>query len=200
MRGAGHQNDPWCPGCGAPRSLQPGESLRGIPLVAIGVYEGALARAVCRLKYDSCPALARPLALELVPRLRDAGIGRGCVIAPVPLHPRRLVERGFNQSALVARTLSSALGCSTRPRLLRRVRETRQQADLDQRARAQNAAGAFAAASAIDSPIVLLDDVVTTGATAIACIEVLESMDMNVVAVASLARAALQAAPLNSHS
>jgi ComF family protein len=192
----------WCPVCGPPRALTPGQLLYGVPLFALGAYEGSLARAIRRLKYDPCPALARPLALELAAVLPRAAFGPGSVFAPVPLHPRRLAERGFNQSALVASSLSSALGCESRPRLLQRLRETGPQAELGKRARAHNVQGAFATASlpaegrrsARNDPatgaarVVVFDDVVTTGATVHACIRVLETLGVNVDAIVALAR------------
>ena len=204
----------WCSICGPPRALTPGQLLYGVPLFALGAYEGSLARAIRRLKYDPCPALARPLALELAAVLPRAGFGPGSVFAPVPLHPHRLAERGFNQAALVASSLASALGADSRPRLLQRLRETGPQAELGKRARADNVEGAFATAacraegrqrarksrpaegrqSAPNSPaagparVVIFDDVVTTGATAHACIRVLETLGANVVAIVALAR------------
>ena len=201
----------WCSVCGPPRALPPGQLLYGVPLFALGAYEGSLARAIRRLKYDPCPALAQPLALELAAVLAGAGFDRGSVFAPVPLHPRRLAERGFNQAALVASTLASALGCDSRPRLLQRLRETGQQAELGKRARASNVDGAFAIAKGRQQArngcpaedgrpariapatggfarVVVFDDVVTTGATARACMRVLESLGIHVVAIVALAR------------
>jgi ComF family protein len=196
----------WCSVCGPPRALPPGELLYGVPLFALGAYEGSLARAIRRLKYDPCPALARPLALELAAALRSAAFDRSSVFAPVPLHPRRLAERGFNQAALVAGSLAAVLGCDSQPRLLQRLRETGQQAELGKRARANNVDGAFAIAERRQArngclaegrpparngpaaPVVVFDDVVTTGATVRACMRVLETLGMNVVAIVALAR------------
>ena len=178
----------WCAACEPPRPLAPGETLNGIPLLALGSYEGALASAIRRLKYEPCPALARPLGLELASALANARFGRDTVLAPVPLHPRRLAERGFNQTALVASALSSALGCLSRPRLLARVRETGQQAELGKRARAENVNGAFELSGEITPRVLVLDDVVTTGATVQACVRVLEAVGVNVVAIVALAR------------
>jgi ComF family protein len=200
-------NARWCSVCGPPRGLPHGQFLYGVPLFVLGAYEGSLAQAIRRLKYDPCPALARPLALELAAVLPTTAFDRGSVFAPVPLHPRRLAERGFNQAALVAGALASAFQCDSQPRLLQRLRETGQQAELGKRARASNVDGAFAIAEGQEparntypgrdgrparnrpaSRVVVLDDVVTTGATARACMRVLEKSGMNVVAVVALAR------------
>jgi hypothetical protein len=83
----------------------------GLAIVAYGGYGGALAEALQRFKYRARPDLARALG-ELARRAAEqAGLAAECVV-PVPLHPRRLGERGYNQAALVARAVArSAGGC-----------------------------------------------------------------------------------------
>ncbi len=151
-------------------------------------YGGELAVAIRRLKYGGArgagrPDLARPLGALLAPHLpRDVD-----VVVPVPLHPRRLAERGFSQAAAVARAARPPAPVRD---LLRRQRATDEQAGLTRAARGRNVKGAFVAARRLDGQRVLLvDDVVTTGATAAACTRALRAAGAASVVVAALARA-----------
>jgi ComF family protein len=136
-------------------------------------YGGAIARAITRLKYNRRPDLARPLGDLLWHAVKPhADTLRDAVVVPVPLHASRLAERGFNQSALIARPLAHRLGVPLFPMGLARIRDTPQQAALDRDARKANIAGAFRVRQAerIRTRLVLLvDDVRTTGATMDAC-------------------------------
>ena len=103
---------------------------------------------------------------------------RGATLVPVPLHPRKERERGYNQALLLARTFARAAGGGTRVAgLLRRTVDTGTQTRLDRRARQENLKNAFAMASRRpinrDERLVLVDDVFTTGATLNACASVL---------------------------
>ncbi len=131
-------------------------------------YEHAVREAIHRLKYSGQVALAEPLAayLELAASGEDPS-----VIAPVPLHPKRLQARGYNQSELLARQLGQRLG---RPvaGLLARVRETEDQIGLKRNERQANVKGAFDCPSPEDvrgQSVLLVDDVCTTGSTLFAC-------------------------------
>lgn len=136
-------------------------------------YGGAPATAVARLKYERRSDLAPRLAQELA-RVAGPLVGHVDVVVPVPLHPRRLAERGFNQSALLAGPVARSLHALHGARHLARVRDTPRQATLDRVARASNVAGAFAVRGAVRGRRVLLvDDVLTTGATMRACAAVL---------------------------
>jgi len=109
---------------------------------------------------------ARAVVSELVVRagLESQGPPPELVV-PVPLHPRRLRERGFNPAALLARSLSRAWGVPCNPVALRRRRDTPSQTRLDRAARRANVRDAFRACGKQPSHVCLLDDVVTTGAT-----------------------------------
>jgi ComF family protein len=89
------------------------------------------------------------------------------LVVPVPLHPARLRQRGFNPAALLARALARAHGVPVAPRALERVRDTPSQTGLDRRSRARNVVGAFRVrpGARIPARVWLVDDVVTTGAT-----------------------------------
>src|SRR5262249_56936842 len=91
-----------------PRRARPVD--RALPeggVVSFGLYGGALATAIRRFKYDDRPDLARPLGSLLVLAALHP-LAQGDVVVPVPLHPRRLTERGYNQAALIAAWLARA--------------------------------------------------------------------------------------------
>jgi ComF family protein len=129
------------------------------------LYGGPIAAAIQRLKYAGRGELARPLG-SLLADFALLFAGRVDRVVPVPLHPRRLRARGFNQSALLARPVAAALGLPLDARALARVRPTRDQAALSREARSHNLRGAFAARNGQRADrVLLIDDVRTTGAT-----------------------------------
>jgi len=120
------------------------------------------------------------------------------VLVPVPLAPRRLRHRGFNQAAAIARTLASAWGCAMDEHLVTRCRETGTQTALSPAARIANVAGAFAARGPRDASaaresgeptVILVDDVLTTGATLVACATALGEAGWPAVEAVTFARA-----------
>lgn len=178
----------WCDACGEPEPLLDAGSVAGVPVVVAGVYAGALARAISRFKYEPRPELAAPLARLLVAVAGNHVLPEDLVFAPVPLYFERLVERGFNQSALLARELALATRRPMRARLLIRQRDTGHQVELGRSERATNVRDAFQVRVPSSGAVVLVDDVVTTGATAEACIEALRKKEISVHAVFALAR------------
>jgi ComF family protein len=156
------------------------------------VYGGAIARAIVRMKYESRPDLARPLGDLLWRALAyRTPVLRGGLIVPVPLHPSRLAQRGFNQSALIARRLAHHLRAPFFPLALARGRDTLQQATLDRTARLANVADAFRAREpnrVRGRAVLLVDDVTTTGATLDSCSRALRAAGASSVATAVLAR------------
>ena len=131
-------------------------------------YEGAARTAVHRLKYAGLRAIAPVMARPMAEALSLTG-ARADVIVPVPLHPSRLRERGFNQALLLARHVGEAVGLPVREDVLVRLVAGTPQVDaatIDERRR--NVAGAFGLASGADLArldVVLVDDVLTTGST-----------------------------------
>ncbi|MCD6289487.1 MAG: ComF family protein [Anaerolineae bacterium] len=116
----------------------------------------------------------------------------GDCLVPVPLHPERERERGYNQAALLAQVLGDRLGLPVVANAIRRTRATQPQVHLDASARWENVMGAFAPAhvSMHGRQPVLIDDVCTTGATLIACAQALLEAGATRVWAYTLARAA----------
>jgi ComF family protein len=115
------------------------------------------------------------------------------LLVPVPLHYLRLIRRRYNQAALLAGAVSRIAGVPALPLALKRVRPTQSQTGLSAQARARNVKGAFTvrksfAARLKDAHIVLVDDVLTTGATADACARTLKKAGAREVSVLTLAR------------
>jgi ComF family protein len=178
------------PLCGACRARRPAfERAR-----SAARFAGPVRPLVHALKYGHSPWLAGDLSEWL----------HGCVLArwprepfdlicPVPLHRRRERTRGYNQSALLARALARRLGLPAAPRLLERIRDTPRQTRLDAAARRANVAGAFrirpgSGPLAWGRTILLVDDVMTTGATLDAAARALRDAGAGRVFALSLAR------------
>jgi ComF family protein len=120
----------------------------------------------------------------------DGGSGDLDMIVPVPLHPSREKERGYNQSALVASAMEARLGVRVRTDQMVRTRRTATQTQLNAAERAKNVAGAFevkSPESVRGQEILLVDDVLTTGATVNACTEALLNAGAGRVCLAALA-------------
>ena len=153
-------------------------SVGAVPVLALGPFAPPLSLAIKQLKYAGRTDLAEPLA-ELWwqrwgPRVaRSMQSGANLVLVPVPLHAERLVERGYNQSGLWAGHLARLAHARVGHALIERVHATGQQARLTAHERASNLSGAFRTTPQRDitphTRIVLVDDVVTTGATLVAC-------------------------------
>ena len=187
----------FCADCGV-TSQAPPEQFLGLPLLAGGLYGPPLKAAIHRYKYGGCPELAPGLAQLLTERVGALELSSEDAFVPVPLHPARLAERGYDQAALVAQALARAHRTRFIPRLLERLRDTSKQAALDRSARSDNIAGAFRQRQAFGSGrLVLVDDVVTTGATVRACLHALAQGGTSVLAIATLARACSETGPAN---
>lgn len=157
---------------------------------ACGMYEGALRASVLSLKRE--PHVASRLARLMFEAQRRPPLKDATRILPVPLHPERLRERGFNQAA----TLAAALARSTMLpldewSLVRTLHTERHRAGMDSRARRESVRGAFVAQRPrlIEGErILLVDDVYTTGATVNACASALKAAGAQEVFVLTVAR------------
>lgn len=146
--------------------------------------------AIYQLKYKNFRALA-PLLAELLTEYLKRGSLTVEVVVPVPLHPRRMRERGYNQAALLARELGKLTGLPVAEEALRRARDSLPQAKAPSaEIRRRNVEGAFVCSDRRLSgmQVLLLDDVCTTGATLNSCAIALKDAGARSVCGLTLAR------------
>lgn len=177
--------EPFCRLCWESVSPARYQALPGLDeAVSLWAYGGAVAAAVQRLKYQGRPELGRSLGEAMRPLF--SSLPPVDLLIPVPLGDMRLIERGYNQARELARPLSLPIDT----RALSRVAEAPAQATLDRAARLENLQGAFTADAARlkGKRVLLIDDVVTTGATAQACAEALRAAGAQAVALLTLAQ------------
>ncbi|MBE0575968.1 MAG: ComF family protein [Desulfuromonadales bacterium] len=158
---------------------------------AAGIYQGKLKEAIHKLKYRNRLALAKPLGQLLGKSIVAAGNGFAPDrIIPVPLHPRRLRQRGYNQALEVARPIAQQSGLLLDTTLLQRTRNTPQQQGLSATERRSNLRNAFTLTSRAPAlRILLIDDVMTTGETVRECSRTLLAGGIDEVQVAVVGRA-----------
>ncbi|HEX9477194.1 MAG TPA: ComF family protein [Methylomirabilota bacterium] len=206
---------PWCRSCGQPMAgfpvaagAMPPGTVRadGGPLCAACRrqppafayaraavrYEDVAREALHAFKFGGHRALAGPLGDLLVEALEGhLPVGPPELLVPVPLHPRRERERGFNQSRLLARRLARAWGCPVRDDVLVRAVATPSQTSLDGAARRANVRRAFRLRRpelVAGRHVVVVDDILTTGATLSECARCLEDAAPRTVGVLAVAR------------
>lgn len=153
--------------------------------------EGGITREIVHaLKFDGHTSLAPKMADFLIRTLPPGFVQEDVVWTPVPLHWLRLGDRSFNQSMLLCRELTGRIGGETQP-LLKRTRNTPAQSGQGFRTRHQNVKGAFSYSFSEETPksVLLIDDVVTTGATVSECARVLKNQGVERVQVLTFAKA-----------
>lgn len=189
---------PYCVRCARPFLSEAGgehlcaDCLRDPPpfgrLLALGRYEGILLDLIARMKFNREERVARFLGQWLGERLVEGEVEVDRVI-PVPLHRRRLRERGFNQAVLIGREVADRLKVPLEIFALVRQRETLPQTRLGGEERRRNLKGAFEICGQLrGQKVLLVDDVYTTGATARACARVLRKAGVKEIQVAVVAR------------
>lgn len=193
---------PFCPRLGLPFETDPGPGAISAAAMAEPppfrraraalVYNDIARLVVARMKYGDHPELARFCARLMLGAGAEFWADRP-VLVPVPMHRARVFRRHFNQALEIARELSRLTGLDIDPSLVRRGRATRAQVGLSGRARRRNLQGAFMAdqsrAAKLGSrPVLLIDDVVTTGATARAVTLALNRAGIDNIDVLSFAR------------
>lgn len=163
------QNESICPMCGRPAidgATHPRcisrYSLDG--LTSIFHYDGIIRQAVKTLKYRR----VSDLASEFVSLVSASSVPHPdpCILVPIPLHPSRQKERGYNQAEILGKLLAEKLNISIATDILKRAKKTVPQVEMKKReARLTNMKGVFAVYHAPPEHVVLFDDVFTTGAT-----------------------------------
>ena len=202
--GCGREGDPICTRCRPAldtRLAAPAGVPIGLPAdLPAGLLQaewcapfgGVVRTALHHLKYAGERRLARPLGEAVARRWAVAGAG-GELLIPVPVHRERAAQRGYDQAVLLAEAAAAALGLPA-ANVLQRHRATVAQYHLDRPDRAANVAGAFAIRSPADAAglrgrwVVLVDDVMTTGATLSACAAVLADAGTLGVSAITVAR------------
>jgi ComF family protein len=155
-----------------------------------GLYQHSLRQAIHKFKFSGGVALDRALGRMLTATV-DCG-WRPDLVVPVPLEQQRLRQRGYNQALLLARELARQLSSACDQQILRKTRTTAAQHELPAKVRRSNLAGVFAAGNALhDQKVLLVDDVMTTGATVAACSRTLVEAGAAEVRVAVVARSPL---------
>ena len=158
-------------------------------IASSAIFAHPLRDAIHDLKYNDGRSLARPLGARMAAFWRRGSFAAD-VIIPVPLHTARLAERGYNQSALLARSMSQEIGVPIDETALVRAKATQQQVMLKAVERRENVREAFSCQGDVSGKqVVLVDDVCTTGSTLEACAAALRSAGAASVWAFTLARA-----------
>jgi ComF family protein len=191
-----------CPRCGLPVALESTSDAADCAQCRVAappyagcvvpwLYEFPVSQMVQALKYEGTLAHARVLGTLLASEAARLHRGEDALVVPVPLHPRRLQQRGFNQSHEIARVVARCLHWPLADGALHRTRDTVPQVGLSRAQREQNLHGAFAVepARVEGRVVVLLDDVLTTGSTAHAATSALRAAGAARVDLVAVARA-----------
>lgn len=178
-----------CPACAAELNALGGgkTSAAGLCACAAYRYDGAAVSIVQRYKYGGSRYLSVFMAHAMLRAAIEAQLHFDCV-CHVPLHPKKRRKRGFDQAALLAMRLSALTGKPFCP-AVKRVRNTPSQTKLGVDERKENMRGAFEASAPVIGRVLLVDDVLTTGATVSECAAVLKAAGADSITVLSFARA-----------
>ncbi len=172
--------------------------VQGLTIRYLGEYEGELATRLRRLKFQDETHWARYFAKQLQKNLPESLLLQAyrpsrprIALIPVPLSNQRLVERGYNQSALIAASLCRGTSLRLNVSSIKRTRQTLRQSELQRKQRLSNLDGAFSSTppSTFGQPVLLLDDILTTGATLLSVAHELERNHFRVLSAIAIAYA-----------
>jgi ComF family protein len=167
-----------------------------LPLFVWGVYQGKLKQAIASLKYDKSLQLAELMGDWLAEAWLNTSYykqTKKLTVIPIPLHPKKLQERGFNQAELIARSFCNLTGYSLQAKGLERIKETQAMFSLNSlNDRENNLRDAFVLGKGLqkfrsDSPVLLIDDIYTTGTTTNEAAKLLRSHNILVLGVGAIA-------------
>ena len=163
-----------------------------LPVFVWGVYGGTLKRAIAALKYENQPQIAQPLGIWLAQTWLNSKFASTPIVVPIPLHTDKLLHRGYNQATLLAQSFCQITGLKLQQHGLERVHNTAAQFELSATQREKNLTNAFGLGSAFrrhrpTEPILILDDIYTTGATVKSAAQTLRNAGMRVYGVVAIA-------------
>lgn len=152
-------------------------------------YRGTIRDLIHQFKFEDASSLAREFGQLLAHKIKKISGFKQFVLAPIPLHKKRLAQRGYNQAELLAREIARLLGMEERDLLLKRPTRTSQVEAKTKEQRRKNIKGAFQInpKTAIPEKVILVDDVITSGATVEEATKVLKGAGVKVVIAAALA-------------
>ena len=168
---------------------------RDLSLFVWGFYSGQLKRAIATFKYDGYTQLAQPLGYWLGQAWLDSPLhtkAKKLTVVPIPLHSQKLKDRGFNQAELIARYFCQLTGYSLQTKGLERIKETEALFDLNPLERKQQLNNALALGKDFQrrlpkTPVLILDDIYTTGTTTKEATKVLSQKGIEVFGVVAIA-------------
>jgi ComF family protein len=164
-----------------------------LPIFVLGHYGGGVKRAIAALKYKNQPQIGYLLGQWLGESwlLNSPQPQKQLLVVPIPMHPKKQKQRGFNQAALIAEGFCNVTGYKLKVNGLERIKETEAQFSLSVAQRQENLANAFVIGKDLrrppNIPILLVDDIYTTGATVKSAVKTLEIHQIKVLGVAAVA-------------
>ncbi len=163
-----------------------------LPLFVWGSYGSILKRAIAKLKYDNQPQLGTWLGEQLGHSWRQHFPQQPLVVIPIPMHPSKQQERGFNQAELISRQFAQVIRAPHAPQVLVRRKATQALFELNLQQRQREIANAFVLDAQAqrrlgDRPVLLIDDIYTSGTTAQEAYRVLQQGGVPVLGIAAIA-------------